>query len=74
MKVPCKNCITLAVCKARLVGKDMMDLMKLAKDCSLLNAYVMPKNEEGRPIGNISLVSDVEMILTANIEYEPEPF
>jgi len=73
-KVPCHNCITLAICKARLNGGDMMDLMHIADGCSLLKAYVHPKNKEGMCIGDISLVDDVEKILTTNITYNPEPF
>lgn len=71
---PCIDCITKPICVARLQGKTMMHLMSLTYKCSLLDAYLKPKDKDGKPIGNISLVNDVEKILCKNINYNPEPF
>jgi len=70
MNVPCKNCIVIGMCKAKLNGGDMMDLMCLSDQCSLLKEFIHPKNKRG----DIKLVDQVETYLCANIDYSQEPF
>ena len=56
------------MCIARLDGKNMMDLMGLVDQCSIIKPYVHRKG------GTIQLVADVEEVLCKNINYNPEPF
>ena len=44
-KVPCKDCLILPICKGKLEGGDMINLMCLADTCSLLKAYIRPKKK-----------------------------
>ena len=74
MAIPCIDCITLSMCKARLNNGTMMDLMCLSDQCSLLKTYLFPKSMDGEPTGHIELVGNVEAYLCTNIIYNGEPF
>jgi len=74
MEIPCKECITLGMCKARLNGGTMMDLMCLSDQCSLLYQFLHPRDKNNKPIGHVSLVDDIETFLCTNIQYNREPF
>ena len=73
MTVPCIDCITLGMCKARLDGGTMMDLMCLSDQCSLLQSYIYPKARDG-VLASVELVGHIEEVLCTNIIYNGEPF
>lgn len=39
-KVPCENCITLSICKARVKDGDLFDLMGLTDICNPFRQYI----------------------------------
>ena len=73
MGVPCRDCITLGMCKARLNNGDLLDLLCLTDQCSLLRSYLYPKATNGDGTCKVSLISYVEDVLCANINYSKEP-
>ena len=73
-QIPCEDCLTLSMCKARLNGGTMMDLMCLSDQCSHLRAFLFPKSETGEPTGHVDLVTQIENYLCTNIIYNGEPF
>lgn len=44
--IPCKNCITLSVCKASLNGGNIASLIRLTQKCSLFKEYVVGETME----------------------------
>jgi len=43
-KLPCENCIVLPMCRTKLEGGDMINLMCLSDTCPLLKTFIRPQN------------------------------
>ena len=60
--MPCENCITLPICKAKLRWNGEQELPTLEgilKKCSLLREYIMKQNNE---TGMVTMIVDREHV------------
>jgi hypothetical protein len=48
-KAPCENCIALPICRSKLEGGDMINLMCLSDECPLLKAFIRQRNYKEMP-------------------------
>lgn len=45
MECPCKNCLTLGICKALVRKGDLFDLLSLTDRCDFFKWYIFPHKE-----------------------------